>query len=104
MASWRQQSEQRLQRCRADQQREAELREAAAAQAEEQRRFVQQTEELRRQRQAELKDSWARQVRRRADAAHSSSDSVRLDWSDGARRVILGCRLKDKLAGVPGEL
>ncbi|XP_043223583.1 trichoplein keratin filament-binding protein-like [Amphibalanus amphitrite] len=71
VASWRQQSEQRLQRCRADRQREAELREAAAARAEEQRRFVQQTEELRRQRQAELRDSWARQVEdktRRRDA------------------------------------
>ena len=62
VASWRQQSERRLERCRADRQREAELREAAAAQAEQQRRFVEQTEELRRQRQAELRDSWARQV------------------------------------------
>ena len=63
VAGWREQSERRLQRCRADRQREAELREAAAAQAEQQRRFVQETEELRQQRQAELRDSWARQVR-----------------------------------------
>ncbi|XP_037079160.1 trichoplein keratin filament-binding protein-like [Pollicipes pollicipes] len=98
VATWRQQMEARLEQCRAQQRCEAELRETAAAQAEQQGRFVQQTEELRRQRQAELRDSWGRQIeektRRRDEQLREEQADLQEQQQHDQQEV---CRLREEL-------